>query len=82
MPEVRRYNIDVTPGRPVDMVENRQYGRYVLYTDAVKMQREAFVAGGKFYRVRFRSGGYSFLDDSRLWGDCEAEATRRYKEEP
>jgi hypothetical protein len=50
----------------------------VLYTDAVKMQREAYVAG-----VLAPVGGIAWDDEAmkkrKRW--AEAEASRRYKEE-
>ena len=53
-------------------------GEFVLYTDAVKMQREAYVAG-----VLAPVGGIAWDDEAmkkrKRW--AEAEASRRYKEE-
>ena len=51
-------------------------GAYVLYTDAVKMQREAFVQGAQ-WSIEERDppctdGEYDM---------CEAEAAKRYKED-
>ncbi|HXK36133.1 MAG TPA: hypothetical protein VJ553_00950, partial [Candidatus Paceibacterota bacterium] len=47
-------------------------GGFVLYTDAVKMQREAFVSGSN----------WALAVDDEHWPDSEAEVDRRYKEEP
>ena len=49
-------------------------GEYILYTDAVKMQREAFVEGAFWQQGGDPAGPY---DISHM----QAEATRRYKEE-
>lgn len=52
-------------------------GKYVLYTDAVKMQREAFVEGGSWQEANTSADGSDFATlDDRI-----AEATRFYKEE-
>jgi len=55
-------------------IEEDPEGVYVLYTDAVKMQREAFVRGGDWA-----------IDMAEWQGDitfqeAEAEAAKRYKE--
>jgi hypothetical protein len=60
--EVKRYN----------GIEEDPEGVYVLYTDAVKMQREAFMAGCEFVDTQ---------DEIYPPGEYEAEAARRYKEE-
>ena len=50
-------------------IKKDESGPYILYTDAVKMQREAFVAG------------VDWDWPLRMAGVAEAEAIRRYKEE-
>ena len=57
--QVKRYN----------GIEEDPEGVYVLYTDAVKMQREAFVAG------------VDWDWPLRMAGVAEAEAALRYREE-
>jgi len=57
-------------------MDEKSDGPYVLYTDAVKAQREAFVAG---YCAHAKYAG--------LWlpvkvpAEAEADSARRYKEE-
>jgi len=72
VPEVKRGSIglDVMSGLPC-VIEDPE-GKYVLYTDAVKMQRKAFVDGASWGQER-ANGIHA--------GGAEAEAERRYKEE-
>jgi hypothetical protein len=70
VPEVKRWDIcmETTDGYMTEAYN----GDYVLYTDAVKMQREAFVDGAAF--------GWDQDDNGDMF-DVEAEAARRYGEE-
>lgn len=72
MPEVKRWYTALMLGAKVEGWDAHEV---VLYTDAVKMQREAFVDGAKFYCDGF-AGEYRWHSEY-----YKKAAARRYKEE-
>jgi len=68
------YTFESLHNNPIPQADMREAddGAYVLYTDAVKMQREAFVTGAYWAEGEIGDG---------LNEKPEAEAARRYKEE-
>jgi hypothetical protein len=76
VPEVKRYTFDQLAKRNcaecTTTITTTQQERYVLYTDAVKMQRKAFVAGADWAYALSDWQGEVSRDE------VDAEAARRY----
>ena len=76
MQELKRYSFP-DGELSVPMFPPRVWRQYVLYTDAVEMQRRAFMEGADWSVVE----DYGDMGISESCQKVKAEAARRYKEE-